>query len=689
MNQAKDFLELQDSSVALISEKVKQNIEVPFVRINNIEISNKTSFDRELFIGKVNINKYSDTLYKKFNLIKKVSDDITNEFVFFLIINELAQHSAFSINTKKHLLGNFNFYRLFFSQNLLEIALAFNICLAPEDISKIQEHIEKMHLSNLAINYPNNINDVIGIFSEKLVNKKELGAYYTSIETTDYIVENSILPKIIKEWSKQDNKLYHFLESFFRKNQISFIEYFIKNNKLYTEFQKLLKNYNQELLEEVINELKIIDISCGSGSFIFAVLRFFSKMEKLVKFSINPQNIYGIDLDEEAILILKSRILLENEINSTSLSTDNFIQGNSLLKDDVFKTASLNSIIKKGGFDVVVGNPPYVESRKITSYQIENYKTKKCNNLYAFFLEKNLDILKNGGAFGMIVPISYISTKRMNPIRNLLTNNSSYQFCSSFADRPACLFNGVHQKLNIIFLEKNEGVKCKLYTSNYEHWYKEEQQELFKNLNYTENTLQSKDFLYKIGNRTEFKIIQKLTQQHKSILENCDVQGSYKIWVNMRLCFWNKAFTFAQKSKEYKVFTFKDKLDAVLFSALINSNIYFFFWEKISDVWHITLKDLNNFKIDFSLIDTSIKKQIEKIYNQLETNLEQSKKYIGTKQTEYEYQHKKDKILIDKIDKYFAKVFDLSNTELDYIKKYQLKYRMNGELDNYLQIKDA
>ena len=93
------------------------------------------------------------------------------------------------------------------------------------------------------------------------------------------------------------------------------------------------------------------------------------------------------------------------------------------------------------------------------------------------------------------------------------------------ADRPSCLFNGVHQKLNIILLQKETNSKQQsLYTSNYVHWYKEEKKSVFKSINYIRNNFPTKNFYYKIGNEIEHSIISKLISSDKSLLENLSLK---------------------------------------------------------------------------------------------------------------------------------------------------------------------
>jgi hypothetical protein len=99
----------------------------------------------------------------------------------------------------------------------------------------------------------------------------------------------------------------------------------------------------------------------------------------------------------------------------------------------------------------------------------------------------------------------------------------------------------------------------------------------------------------------------------------------------------------------------------------------------MSDCWHITTKELRGFlmpnveKINFNF---------DKLAKKLETKLEKTKKYIGTKQTDYEYKHKLCKDVIDEIDDELTKIYNLTADEVLYIKSYALKYRLGGGSDD-------
>ena len=81
--------------------------------------------------------------------------------------------------------------------------------------------------------------------------------------------------------------------------------------------------------------------------------------------------------------------------------------------------------------------------------------------------------LKSSGVIGFVIPLSFVATSRMQSIREDMYKELNRIFILNYADRPDCLFNGVHQKLNIVIAKKGTG-ETKTFTSNYQYWYKNE-----------------------------------------------------------------------------------------------------------------------------------------------------------------------------------------------------------------------
>ena len=108
--------------------------------------------------------------------------------------------------------------------------------------------------------------------------------------------------------------------------------------------------------------------------------------------------------------------------------------------------------------------------------------------------------------------------------------------------------------------------------------------------------------------------------------------------------------------------------------CLLNSSLFWWYWICVSDCWHITQKELAGFTVP-ELGDYT---QINKLAEQLESKLEETKEYVGTKQTEYEYKHKKCVKEIHKIDDYINRLYGLSEQQSLYIKDFAFRYRIGG-----------
>mgnify|MGYP000909286706 CR=1 FL=1 len=121
---------------------------------------------------------------------------------------------------------------------------------------------------------------------------------------------------------------------------------------------------------------------------------------------------------------------------------------NKIIEETKIACSRILSIPLNKTFDIIIGNPPYVESKKIS-------EKIKYGNLYAEIIENSIKLLNNNGKLGFIIPISFVSTPRMKKIRNFVLKNSSEIILLNYSDRPSSLFFKVHQKLSILFMQKN------------------------------------------------------------------------------------------------------------------------------------------------------------------------------------------------------------------------------------------
>ena len=156
------------------------------------------------------------------------------------------------------------------------------------------------------------------------------------------------------------------------------------------------------------------------------------------------------------------------------------------------------------GFDVVVGNPPYIEDGNYNEFELKViectklsngngknskkepllYSSNGCGNTHAYFIERAMKLTKEDGIFGYIVPISLVSTVRMNSIRKFIHTNSSEVYYYNFDDRPAKIFSGLEDCRSIIITKKGEGTST-VHSSKYHRWYTKDRAKFLKSLKTT------------------------------------------------------------------------------------------------------------------------------------------------------------------------------------------------------------
>jgi len=506
--------------------------------------------------------------------------------------------------------------------------------------------------------------DFIGLAFEKAVNRKRTGTYYTPKFVTEYVVE--------------------------------------------TAFKDIHKKMD-------IYDISILDPSSGSGEFLVTAFKKLLNTYKIQHNSITEEEIillskqiYGVDINDIAIEIARFRLIftaLEYGLNIKKIENLEFhlYVGNSVLGNCIEEKESLEKIYAKQltslsfdtwidkckpfnwskigkKFKIIIGNPPYIELSKIKEYQ-PNLSSSKSGNIFSPFIERATTLLDEGGVLGFILPISFSSTKRMKEVRDIVYSSAEKIQLLSFADRPASLFQGVHQKLNILFFKKsvNKNIPSVL-TNAYTHFYTDEIKGIFESLKLVENPYFNFDIVPKIGSSSQLNLLNKVLNIKKeySIFETKN--PSFFLYLNSRSCFWMKAFLNQPISSDYLKIGFDSEEQMRHAYAILNSSLFFWFWEVISDGWHIRKSDL--MKFDFKHHKPSL--ELVELSYTIEREIEATKVFVGSKQVEYEYRHKSVKSFIDKIDYVLADIYDLSGEDVDFIIMYNSKYRMNDEFKNYL-----
>jgi type I restriction-modification system DNA methylase subunit len=268
----------------------------------------------------------------------------------------------------------------------------------------------------------------------KISKRKKDGVFYTPKYITKYIVENTV-GKLCEE-KKTDLELTE--EDYNIKRQA----------KTKKALLKKLNDYRDWLLQ-----LTVVDPACGSGAFLNETLNYLIAEHKYldeletklmggglvfpnVENSILENNLFGVDINNESVEIAKLSLWLRTAQPNRKLNdlSNNIKCGNSLIDDPGVAgdkafdwEKEFPQVFAKGGFDVVIGNPPYVAktfTNEEKRFYNQSFETAQYQlDLYVTFMEVGTLILKKNGKISYIVPNSWLKNLMFSNCRLFLLNN--------------------------------------------------------------------------------------------------------------------------------------------------------------------------------------------------------------------------------------------------------------------------
>jgi type I restriction-modification system DNA methylase subunit len=225
---------------------------------------------------------------------------------------------------------------------------------------------------------------------------------------------------------------------------------------------------DREVVNYILRHLKvgpnttILDPACGCGSFLFPLYHNAVLREK-------PSflNIYGVDIDERAVnftrMVLKSIIGSQSErIAENHVILGDFVFNRYLGDFSTSKIGILNDMMNKGGFDYIIGNPPY-NVKNVTKKKVELTEdlhkkiADKTKNMPIYFIFRALELLKEGGTIAFVLPKSLLYVKKYDDFRKYILRN----FIITRITEIGIKFKGVRGEQVIVFIKKSQPTKSR------------------------------------------------------------------------------------------------------------------------------------------------------------------------------------------------------------------------------------
>ena len=499
-----------------------------------------------------------------------------------------------------------------------------------------------------------------------------------------------------------------------------------------------------------LTQMTVLDPTCGSGAFLSAALRVlvpiyetvgarfiaptFTTPSAILK-AIIGANLYGVDMMEEAVELCKLRLFLilasaleEDESINSLVEVDFHIRvGNALVgfaqvMDHVQQSANIldwelaraygiddgaefeqwreshkpfhwgcefAEVRTRGGFDCIIGNPPYVEyTQERFPYQLQHFATLACGNLYPCVIERSRVLLAAHGRLGMIVPLAAFATRNMTPLIDGVLRWFAGSWISFYHFRPSMLFSGgkVASIPTAILLTRIDGQEQRFSTS-ISRWTTENRKLLFPTLKYGRITVArdpaNRHYYAKFGQICENAIMEKVLGQrcvgdylarepNENKMYYRSAGGLYwKIFLN---------FPWPYQTTSNKQCMFAKGYERDVFVALFNSSLFWWYYSVTFDTFNV--KDYMLFAFRFTypedeLVVSALRQQCKRLMDDFRTNAKHLKRGETGSYTIYA---RKSKQILDEIDGILAQHYGLSHEELDFILQYDIKYRIGSRI---------
>jgi type I restriction-modification system DNA methylase subunit len=306
--------------------------------------------------------------------------------------------------------------------------------------------------------FENSLNDIEAVTAQlegleidkSKTKRKKDGVFYTPKYITKYIVDNTV-GKLCEDKKKE----LSIIDEEYSKGRTN------RKKETLKQLDENLQSYRNWLLN-----ITICDPACGSGAFLNQALeclmeehRYIDELESQlfgsgftfpsVENHILENNIFGVDINEESIEIAKLSLWLRTAQRGRKLTSlnKNIKCGNSLIDDsEVAGEKAFNwkkefpNVFEKGGFDVIIGNPPYVRQELFKEIKPSLANKYSCYNsisdLYTYFIELGIKLMSKTGCFSFILPNKFMRANYGKEVREVILKEANIDLIFDFDDYP-------------------------------------------------------------------------------------------------------------------------------------------------------------------------------------------------------------------------------------------------------------
>lgn len=347
-----------------------------------------------------------------------------------------------------------------------------------------------------------------------------------------------------------------------------------------------------------------------------------------------------------------------------------------------------HAVVGGGGFDVIIGNPPYLELREV-DYLPAEFESGGTGAVHAMCVERSIRMSGRAGCLSMIVPLALVSTQRMDVVQRLLEAHGRTWY-ANFSWRPGKLFDTVNRALTIFVVVASEGPQA--FSTSYQKWNSDSRGVLFPAMAFVPVANDRAEFwVPKLGKRLERSVLEKIAAITTNVARFC-ARSEHRIYYRTTGGLYWKVFTdFAPSfrvngreghSTRETHFTVLSSHHVRPVIAALSSGVFWWYYTVTSNCRDLNPYDIQHFPVpEGSLSDPALGELGTRYLADIVRNstmLVRRQRQTGTTQTQ-SFKIQKSKPIIDEIDCVLAKHYGFTDEELDFIINYDIKYRMGRD----------
>jgi type I restriction-modification system DNA methylase subunit len=357
------------------------------------------------------------------------------------------------------------------------------------------------------------------------------------------------------------------------------------------------------------------------------------------------------------------------------------------------EAASSNGSSYTVEFDLVVGNPPYGDL--ITDVEdrfTEGYKTNSMNEIVAPFIERQVQILNEGGYFGNIVTMRFMYQTHADPARKVVRDSLLDTRIACFTRRPTQVFEGSQPRSAVITGLREDNETESVRTSRFLRFSEDEREEAFQNISYQstegytlgEQIGRGDKSMPKIGTHDVKEILTELKESSDTVFSDKmsrkdSQQTPHEVWRREGMSYFvnpllENLYPDGDKPREVKPMYFDSELERKAAFLALQSSTYYLFWMVYGNERHLPWKLIDGFPFpDVDMLEENREEVIEladKLWGEMSDRFKG-----GSRET-----IKNSGVLkpiMDEADDLLGPMYGLSEEQIEFVKQYDEKYRLN------------